>query len=58
MPAIVAALLETIVSQVGLPLLLKWIASAAPADEVQAILDAEYAAARAAVDAEAKAALT
>lgn len=54
----IAAILTTIIEQVGLPLILKWIASTSPADQVQAILDAEYAAARSATDAEAKAGLT
>lgn len=57
MPVVVIAMLEALIEQVGLPLLLQWIASRSPADQVQTILDAEYATARAAADAEAKAVL-
>ena len=54
---IVVALLETLVQQVGVPLVMKFIATKVPAEQAQALLDAEYAAARVAADAEAAAVL-
>lgn len=54
---IVIALLETLAEKVGLPLIIKWLTSKVPQDQATALLEAEYAAARAAADAEAKAVL-
>lgn len=54
---VLVSILEAIVEQVGLPLLLQWIAGNNDQAQVQAILDAEYKAARLAADAEAKAVL-
>lgn len=49
-----ATVLSTILKGLGLPFVGRWLAASAPEDEVAAILDAEYAAARAASDAEAE----
>jgi hypothetical protein len=55
--AITIAVLDALVEQVGIPLVVKWLAAKSPQDQTQALLDAEYAAARAAADAEAAAVL-
>lgn len=55
--ALALALLETLAEQVGLPLVLRWLASKTPEEQAQALLSAEYAAIRQATDAEAAAAL-
>jgi hypothetical protein len=55
--ALVVSVLETLVSQVGIPLVLKWLATKVPAEQAAAILGAEFSAARTAADAEAGAVL-
>lgn len=45
------SIVELVVEQYGLPLLAKLFAKAVPQDQANAILEAEYAAARAAADA-------
>lgn len=54
---VVFAILEAVVQNVGLPVIIKWLAGVAPQDTVATALAAEYAAARAAADAEAAAVL-
>jgi hypothetical protein len=51
------AILEALVQQLGLPFFVKYLTGKASAADAQTMLDAEYAAARAAADAEAKAVL-
>lgn len=54
---VIEQILLVIVEQIGLPALLQWILARTPQEEAQAILVAQFAAAKAAVDAQAKAEL-
>jgi hypothetical protein len=58
MEALAIAVLEALATQVGIPLILKWIAAKSPQEQTQSILDAEYSATRTATDAEARLILT
>jgi hypothetical protein len=50
-------ILGTIVEDIGVPALIRWLTARTSEDQLRAILDAEYQAARAAADAEANAVL-
>lgn len=47
-------ILAALVEDIGVPALLRWLTARTSEEQVRSILDAEYAAARAAADAEAK----
>lgn len=51
------AILKVIEEAMGLATLIRYLAKSSPSDQVKAMLDAEYAAMRATVDAEARATL-
>lgn len=53
----VEKILLAIVEDIGIPALVRWLSARTTKEEIQAVLDAEYAAARAAADAQAKAEL-
>lgn len=57
MNATLEKVLLALVEDIGIPALVRWLLGKTDAEQVQAILDAEYATARALADAKAKAEL-